>query len=618
MRYKFFILYLSFIAVIINSNCFNTASAQNNSTVNELIKKYETAVSARDKVYGLYDLISYYYAFNNENRADSLRELQLMIAEESADQALQYSTLFPVYYNSYNSNSSRHRFNKEIGFATQALEYAKAIRKKEYEALAYANIAAVYRISGQPDQALKNADIAFSTAISSGNDSVKVITALEMGNVFIQQKDMLMAFRKFSNAYEIANNLRNNDLLSNVYYNFSLLYFKLQSTEQAKEYALKSIALDSRSGNHESLIRNYIMMGKIADFIPAKNYINRAAMLADSIKNPVLKLASDQILFNLYMIKDNGNTFRFLKTHPDVEEALYGLGDHYHNWIIGEIFLYSKKYDSAYMYFKKAEPAYSSNSEFPVRIYFLEELAECCQALKRYDEAIKNYKAVFDLASSTLKILDKSYSLYALQQLYFLSGDFKQAYQYAEAHNLLQDSVNLLNKEKDMTLLKIENENKRIEKEDELAEIALQRRHDAQYMLITITVVAAFLLLVIMGFFTVSRTTVNLLGFFSFIFLFELIALLSENRIHHITHGEPGKVWLFKICIISLIYPFHHWAEHTITEYLISRKLIKVGHFFNFRSLLQKFFKKKTVALSTKTVELQKDVNGNDEFNPTN
>ena len=220
MRYKYFILYICFITVLINCGCLNTVTAQNNNTVLELIKKYEQSAVASDKVYNLYKLIDYYYAFNNESKADSLRDLQLMIAEESADRELQLTTLFPVYNNYINLSSSRERFRKELGFATQALEFAKNIGKKEYEALAYANIAAVYRNSGQPEQASKNADIAFSTAISSGNDSVKVIAAVEMGNVLVEKKDMVMAYRKFTNAYEIANNLRNSDLLSKVYYTF--------------------------------------------------------------------------------------------------------------------------------------------------------------------------------------------------------------------------------------------------------------------------------------------------------------------------------------------------------------------------------------------------------------
>jgi tetratricopeptide (TPR) repeat protein len=487
-----------------------------------------------------------------------------------------------------------------MDFANRALEYARSVNKNDYVALAYSTIAAVHRNSGQPDEALKNADIAFTTAISSGNDSAKVVTALELGDVFMQKKDLLMAFRKFSNAYDIANNHRNNYLLSSVYYHFSQLYIRLKSNEQAKEYILKSVELNTKERHTKGLIKDYILIGKIVDFIPAKNYLQRASLLADSLRDPVLKLQINQTLFNQYMINDNSeNTFRFLQTHPDVKEALYGLGDHNYEWVIGEIFLYSQKYDSAYIHFKKAEPAYDANYNVSGRINFLSELADCCMGLKLYREAIYYYSTTLQLASTTLNVRVKNNCLNALQQLYFTTGDFEKAYEYAHNYNMYQDSVNKLNKEKDLVLMEIDNENKRIQKENELAEIALQRKHDAQYMLISIIVAAAFILLVLLGLFTVSTSTIKILGFFSFIFFFELVTLLLDKWIHDRTHGEPWKIWLIKICIISLMLPFHHWLEHKLIKYLISRKLIRVGSFFSPRKIFNLFKKQTAPVVST-------------------
>src|SRR5436190_19652115 len=204
-RFNYLICMIIFLAV-------STVQAQNNNAEESLLKNYQQAGNDSEKVYRLYPLINYYYAFNNEIKADSLRDLQIIHAEESMSQSMMLYVLFPVYNNSINGNSSSMRFSKEMSFANKALEYARSINRKDYVALAYSAIAAVYRNSGEPDQALKNADIAFTTAISSDNDSIKVVTALEMGDVFMKKKDMLMAFRKFSNAYDIANN-RGNDYL---------------------------------------------------------------------------------------------------------------------------------------------------------------------------------------------------------------------------------------------------------------------------------------------------------------------------------------------------------------------------------------------------------------------
>ena len=435
---------------------------------------------------------------------------------------------------------------------------------------------------------------------AAGNDSVKLVTALELGDVFMQKKDLLMAYRKFSNAYEIANNKRNHYLLSSVYHHFSQLYIRLKSNEQAKENILKSIDLNTKAGNSKGLIKDYIAMGRIVDFIPAKNYLQRATVLAEAIKDPVLQLQIDQTLFNQHMINDNSeNTLLFLQSHPNVKQALYGPGEHNYEWVIGEIFLYSGKYDSAYVHFKKAEPAYDDNYNISGRINFLSELADCCKGLKLYNEAIKYYTLTLGLTNTTLNVRVKSNCLDALQQLYFTTGDYQKAYEFSHSYIQYQDSVNKLNKEKDLVVMEIENENKRIQKENELAEKALERRHDAQYMLITIIVTAAFILLVFLGLFTVSSSTIRVLGFLSFIFLFELITLLLDTWIHHKTHGEPWKVWLIKIGIISLMLPFHHWLEHKLIQYLISRKLIRVGS-FSFKKLFG-YFKKQTAPVAAAT-----------------
>ncbi len=532
--------------------------------------------------------------------------MQIITAEESGNETLILSVLFPVYDNSVTQNSSNRRFQKELGFANQALEYAKSLNKNEYVALAFSTIAGVYRNSGQPDLALKNADIAFTTAISSGNDSVKIITALELGNVFLQKKDLLMAYRKFSNADDIANTLDNPSLLSAVYNHFSRLYVILEKKEKGKEYLLNSIELNKQAGNTWGLVKDYITLStKILDLVPARSYLQRAMLLADSMQDPVLKLQINQIQFVQHMINDNSeNTFKFLRSHPDVEIALQGPGEHKYEWVIGEIFLYSKMYDSALVHLKKAEPAFDINYNVSGRINFFLELADCYRGLKLYHEAIQYYTTTLQLVNVTLNAVQKSYFLDALQQLYYQTGNFQKAYEYSNYFKLFQDSINNLNKDRDLVLLEIDNKNKRIQKEIEMAEKARERRHYAQYMIITITVAAAFIILVLLGLFKVSANTIRVLGFLSFIFLFELIILLLDTWIHGLTHGEPWKIWVIKIVIISMMLPFHSWTEHKLINYLLNKERIHIGNFFSFRKLFKRS-KKQTAPVEETTVAVE-------------
>ena len=127
MYCKFTIQRLSFL---IGITCFfsvNDVIAQSNVSEKQLLQQYDEAVTDSEKVFRLNPLISFYYAFNFENKADSLRELQIITAEETRSESLMQFALFPIYYNCVNPNSSNARFQKELDFANQALEFAKSI-----------------------------------------------------------------------------------------------------------------------------------------------------------------------------------------------------------------------------------------------------------------------------------------------------------------------------------------------------------------------------------------------------------------------------------------------------------------------------------------------------------
>ena len=136
--------------------------------------------------------------------------------------------------------------------------------------------------------------------------------------------------------------------------------------------------------------------------------------------------------------------------------------------------------------------------------------------------------------------------------------------------------MELLSKDNELTLIEIENEAKRNAQEVVVAKEKVRRRYNLQYMGITIIVATLFIILIIFGMFRVSKFTIRTMGFFSLIFLFEFIVLVLDKWIHHITHGEPMKIWLIKIGIISMLLPLHHYVEERLIHYLLSHKLIKI------------------------------------------
>ena len=150
-----------------------------------------------------------------------------------------------------------------------------------------------------------------------------------------------------------------------------------------------------------------------------------------------------------------------------------------------------------------------------------------------------------------------------------------------------------LSREKDLLSLEIDNENRRKEREAARLEQEKTRRHNIQYTGIIIAIATIFILLVMAGVFSVSKTTIHVLGFFAFIFLFEFITLLADNQIHHWTHGEPWKVLAIKIVLIAMLLPLHHWLEKKVIHYLSTQQLIKVRG----RGIMGKWFGKKDADL---------------------
>ena len=172
-----------------------------------------------------------------------------------------------------------------------------------------------------------------------------------------------------------------------------------------------------------------------------------------------------------------------------------------------------------------------------------------------------------------------------LDTVYATLGDFKQSRLYSSLYHSYKDSLQKLGEEKDLLQMELADEEqrqKRIEREE--AE-ALRERHNIQYLGITIAIAVVFLLLVLMGTFRVSETTIKIMGFFAFILLFEFIILIADNKIHHWTHGEPLPILGIKIVLIAILLPLHHWLEHKVVHYLASRRLFvptrkSIWHFF--------------------------------------
>ena len=95
-----------------------------------------------------------------------------------------------------------------------------------------------------------------------------------------------------------------------------------------------------------------------------------------------------------------------------------------------------------------------------------------------------------------------------------------------------------------------------------------------------------------MGMFKVSASTIPIIGFFSFLMVFEFIFLVFKKNIYSITQGEPWKDLAFMLLIASILVPLHHKIVHKVVNYLISKKMLRPSG----KTFVRKFISKRKTA----------------------
>ncbi len=201
------------------------------------------------------------------------------------------------------------------------------------------------------------------------------------------------------------------------------------------------------------------------------------------------------------------------------------------------------------------------------------------EATKRYDDSTFQtwgIKLIKDLALPAAWASGNRTAIrnaaYWLEEIYKYQ-EVATAYKYRKIY----DSVNVLLRNDATEEAKAITSYEQTEADKERNGKEIRRRDNYQYLFITILVVFVFILLSILGFIRVPAIVIRLLGFFSFILLFEFIILIADSFIHNITHGEPWKVLAFKIVIAAILVPLHHYLEKNVINYLMQRQLLRSG-----------------------------------------
>lgn len=583
----------TFIFVWMGFSALAQLQGAENKVSDSLKLNLQNSKTAAEKVKWL-GVLSGYYMGIDKAQSDKYWQEQTRVAEMSRDRKLMVDALFINAQRHFNMANRQDNINTAVAYAEKALALSKSSNLSEYEAWSYILLARGAVINGKSDIALSNANMAESISGSMDNDSLKILSALQLGHVYLRKNEKMLAFRNYLRAMNRAEEVQSYELQRTCYSYMSQFYTKLDDNEQAKDYLYKTLKLTIRYHKPFDRLNVYNMLGQLygrqKQEDVAVEFYQRALALADTMDFELIKLNTYGSMMNMYLMQDKAKEAAdFFNSQPELKKFMRQAGfEHFMYQTYGMAFAETGKMDSADYYFKLAEQGIEKNADIFSKHSFYAGMAYFNNLKKDYKTSLAYLLKAKSIADATGNLELQAKDANSLDSVYQKLGDFKNAYLYSNKYQQATDSLEKLTLEKELTLAEVENENRRTQREEALAAEALRERHNIQYMGITVAIAAVFIVLVMLGIFSVSQSTIRILGFFAFIFLFEFIILLADNQIHHWTHGEPWKVLLIKIGLISVLLPLHHYTEKKVIHYITSRKLIDL----NKDGILSKFRKK--------------------------
>jgi hypothetical protein len=529
----------------------------------------------------MFDL-AYHYSdrMGDDRKADSLSQAAVMIAEGSHRPAL----IQLACHRYIRSNDLTAHYREARAFALRA-EQVSGTGNEKINFTNAENLVDVYLAGYEYEKALDAAYRALSLATSTDNNAWKGRSYLAIGQCLEGKNQKIEAFRNYLNAAALADRLKDPalkaacfDRLSH-FYNLNKLYnkathYKLMQEDLARNavpvdsvalmwirYDLQVIDLNS---NHNRL--NEATMREILDFASRRNLRRMLRYEIALIRTHLVGAERIDLLYDLYHNQFPAELERLATGNPGM---YYRLRAYFCEK--------EKKPDSALYFFNRAEMVIREDPNKIMQSNFFNRFGQYFLRQQQPAKAIEKFTRSFELAEEASYF---DYMLSAsgqLEKLYASTGDFRNAYRYAGLTRVLADSLANMSKQDQMLVMEIDHETRQREHAAELEQQSVSRRHYLQYTAIIIVIIGVFIVLLMLGSLKVPEWIIRMLGFFSFIFLFEFIILLADHKIHDLTHGEPWKILLIKIFLIAILLPFHHWIEKRVVAFLLGPSMINIS-----------------------------------------
>ncbi len=528
--------------------------------------------------------LAFFYSdyLDDDKTADSISEMGVDLAGRSYK-----PELLLLAYNNYNeSNDPDINYQKSLQYAQKACQLSGAENNPAFEWRSYRNLVNVYLSGYQYDKAQETADRVLAIAGTMDNNIMIAESYLLVGKSLEEKNQKIEAFRAYLNAVYLAEKMENNPLLIKCYSCLSEFYRSNKMSDKAIFYKLKQGDL-IRS---VSPVDSTALMWTLCDLQGIEvngntelNEKNVQYLLGYAFRNKAERLknfefalyrtylvATDRIdqLYDLYHRKYPGEYVKLARENPALFCRIQALFKEKENQL-----------DSAYFYAVEAEKLLQTEPNKLLQSRFYNRFGFFLVQHDRKKEALEKFSKSFELAKEASYfdyMLDASRQI---ESIYAGMGDYKNAYAYSLQNQMLADSITNMSKKDEVVMMEINHEARQRELYAEMQKQKILRRHNIQYTAIPVIIVAVFFLMMIIGSFKVPEWSLRIMGFFSFIFLFEFVVLVADHWIFEVTQGEPWKILLIKIGLIAILLPMHEWLEKKLIEYLLKHKLLNLARY---------------------------------------
>lgn len=574
------ILVAAIFCLVIN----DVYSQQQAAAIDSMKQALSKATNTEQKIYWL-DVISRTLMNVNLKDAEEYGKKLITIAEESRNREWMIKA--------YMSNGTRCGYfasvsdytNRSIEYFNKALSIARQNRMEQYIGSAYVKLALIHLAIPDKDKALSYANQA-SALISTlvGYDSLKAEANNTFGHVYLSRNDKTLSLRHYLTALRVAEEIKkpaNPALVRTCYLNLSNFYSNIGDNDRAIDYYMDAHSKLDEIKEDNVPYQRTIDLNNIGKLWAAKknhdmaiDYFRRSLAMANSLKFSTLKVPAYTSLLNQYLRMEKPREALDYFNSPEGAELRKYLGDFGFGWGIdqayGAIYMEIGQLDSSQLYFDKCSGYFMNTRNESQKMTYCAQVGTLYKKKGDNKTAIEYFLKVKEIADRLGQLESAEKAAKNLDSLYVQTGDYKMANVYNSIYYQYKDSIEKINKEKELAQIEASDEQIRQERIAREEEEKKRRKNNIQYLGITIGIAALFVALVVLGMFKVSATTIKMIGFFAFIMFFEFIFLIFKKNIYAITHGEPWKDLLFMIGLAAVLLPLHHWLEEKVIHYLTS------------------------------------------------